>query len=91
MEEALRIRKHNLEEGHGFIAESEEWMGNVLREQGDFDRALECFKSALQAKKKNFGNDHEEVANTMYNLAITLDRMGNYDVSIQHFKEVSSQ
>jgi len=44
----------------------------------------------LRSKKAIFGNDHEEVSNAMYSLAIALDSVGNYALSIQYYKEVSS-
>ena len=90
LEKALSIRKNNgggeYKEG---IAETEEWIGNVLREEGKLDEAVEYFNSALASKKEIFGSEHEEVGNTMFILAITLDGVKAFDLSIKHFKEVS--
>jgi len=88
LEEALRIRQDKLDEGHESIAETEEWMGNVLREQRDYDRALEFYRQSLNSKREIFGGSHEEVANATYTLAITLDGAGKYEAAIMNFKEV---
>lgn len=88
LEEALRIRQEKLDEGHESIAETEEWMGNVFREQRDFDRALEFYRHSLKSKREIFGDSHEEVANATYTLAITLDCAGKYEAAIMNFKEV---
>lgn len=87
MEKALRIRKSNHGESHESVAETEEWIGNVLREQGDLHQALDFFYSALAFKKKHLGLDHEEVGNIMFSLAMTLDNAKEFDNSITHFKE----
>lgn len=89
IDEALRIRKDNLPEGHIAIAEAEEWMGNVFREKGKYDDALEFYQSSLESKTKLFGGIHEEVGTAVYTLAITLDGAGKYVEAITGFKEVS--
>ena len=80
-----------MNEDHESIAETEEWMGNVLREQKDFDRALEFYRHSLNSKRKIFGDSHEEVANAIYTLAITLDGAGHHEPAIMNFKEVRYQ
>ena len=68
---------------------TEKWIGNVLRGEGKLDEAVEYFNSALASEKDIFGGDHEEVGNTMFILAITLDGVKAFDLSIKYFKEVS--
>ena len=89
LEKSLSIRKRNQKEGHESIAETEEWIGNVLREQGELHKAIDFFNSALASKKAILGGEHEEVGNIMFNLAITLDSVKDFDASIKYYKEVS--
>ncbi len=53
------IRRHNLGERHESCADTQQWIGNVMREWGHYDEALVCFESALQIKKETLGADHE--------------------------------
>jgi tetratricopeptide (TPR) repeat protein len=59
LEEALFIRRHNLGERHESCADTQQWIGNVMREWGHYDEALVCFEAALQIKKETLGHDHE--------------------------------
>lgn len=60
-----------------------------MRESGRLDEALAYFKSALISKKAKVGNDHEDVADAMHNMAIILDDLEKYDLSITCYQEVS--
>ena len=88
LEKALHIRKNKGEQCREGIAETEEWIGNVLREEGKLDEAIQFFKSALATKKDIYGHDHEEVGNTMFTLAIALDAVKEVDLAIKFFEEV---
>jgi len=59
LEEALMIRRYNLGEHHESCADTQQWIGNVMREWGKYDEALICFEAALQIKKETLGVDHE--------------------------------
>ncbi len=90
LDKALDIRSNNEEEDcKEGIAETEEWIGNVLREEGRMEEAIKFFNSALASKKEIYGNDHEEVGNVVFTLAIALDGVKDFDLSIKYFQEVS--
>ncbi len=88
LSEALVIREEKLDDEDEGLSETRQWMGDVLRELGEFDLALECCQASLRTKKICFGEDHEEVANTMFSLALTYDKMSDFTNSIQYYKEV---
>ncbi len=89
LEEALHIRKSHLSERDTSVADTEQWLGNLMRELGKLDEALAYFKSALKSKKTTVGNDHEDVADAMHNMAIILDDMRKHELSISCYQEVS--
>ena len=59
LEEALVIRKSCLGDIHELCADTEQWIGNVMREWERYDDALGYFKTALKVKKITLGSDHE--------------------------------
>ena len=71
------------------VADTEQWLGNLMRETGHLDEALDYFKSALVSKKAKVGNNHEDVADAMHNMAIILDDMQKHELSIGCYQEVS--
>lgn len=71
------------------VADTEQWLGNLMRELGHLDEALDYFKSALVGKKAKVGNNHEDVADAMHNMAIILDDMQKHELSIGCYQEVS--
>ena len=88
LEEALKIRKQNLIDGDQCIAETEQWLGNVMRETERLDEALTFFKSALKSKKATLGRNHEDVADALHNMAIVLDDLEKFELSIGCYQEV---
>ena len=46
------IREIHLSDIDESVADSEQWLRNVIREAGRFEEALDYFKSALKSKKK---------------------------------------
>ena len=89
LSEALRIREESLDEEDESTSETRQWMGNVWKDLDECELALECYQASLRTKKLFFGEDHEEVANTMMSIAIVLDQLNDYSSSIQYYKEVS--
>lgn len=59
-----------------------------MRELGDSNEALDYFKNALRIKKHRLGDDDEDVASVLHNMAIVLDDLCNYPVSITCYTEV---
>ena len=89
LDEAFRLRVHHLGEDDEAVADTEQWLGNVMRESGRLEEALDYFKSSLKKKKAKFGNDHEDVADAMHNMAIVLDDLEKYELSAGCYQEVS--
>ena len=90
LHEALQIRKYHLSDIDESVADTEQWLGNVLRETGRLEEALDFFKSALKSKKAKLGSNHEDVADAMHNMAIILEDLQKFDLSIGCYQEVSS-
>jgi tetratricopeptide (TPR) repeat protein len=90
LNEALSIKKYNLSDMDESIADTEQWLGNVMRETGRLEEALDFFNSALKCKKAKLGNDHEDVADAMHNMAVVLDDLEKYELSVGCYQEVSS-
>ncbi len=88
LEEALRIRNEHFGEEHESCADTQQWMGNVLREWGDSEEALPYFTSALRIKKAKLGSRHHDVANAIHNLAVVLDELGKHRSSLSCYQEV---
>ena len=89
LHEALMIRKFHLSDTDESVADTEQWLGNVMREAGKLEEALDFFKSALKSKKAKLGNDHEDVADAMHNMAVILDDLQKFELSLGCYQEVS--
>ena len=89
LNEAKITRIHHFGHDHELVADTEQWLGNVMREDGNQSEALEYFKTALKIKKSRLGENHEDVANAMHNMAIVLDDLKKYKLSLGFYKEVS--
>lgn len=87
LEEALRIRELHYGEEHESCADTMQWMGNLLRKNGDAANALDYFKFALSIKQKRLGADDIDVANTLFNTAVLLDDIEKHDLSLVAYKE----
>ena len=72
LDEALRIRTFHHGEVHVHCADTQQWMGNVMREWGDHEESLGHFKNALRIKKCGLGSDHIDVADALFNMAVVL-------------------
>ena len=88
LEKALKIRIRHLGEEHESVADTQQWMGNVMRELGDSNEALDYFKNALHIKKRRLGDDDEDVASVLHNMAIVLDDLCDYQAAIRCYTEV---
>jgi tetratricopeptide (TPR) repeat protein len=88
LNEARRTRVHYFGKDHELVADTDQWLGNVMREDGNLSEALEYFKIALRIKKLRLGENHEDVANAMHNMAIVLDDLHKFNLSLGFYKEV---
>lgn len=65
--------------------------GNVMRQWGEYGEALELFKKSLRIKTERLGNDHEDVANTLHNIAVILDETNKHRLALDCYKEVCTR
>lgn len=78
-EEALRLQRATLGDGHAGVAESLNQVGEVLRHQGEYDRAEELHREALALRRQLFGEEHPDVATSLTNLGTVLWAKGDLD------------
>ena len=52
-------------------------MGSVEGSRGNFQEALEYFEKALEIYLKSYGGAHEAVADTLFNMSIIYDNIGD--------------
>ena len=88
MSEARSTRVLFWGEDHELVADTDQWLGNVMREDGNLSEALEYFKIALRVKKLRLGENHEDVANAMHNMAIVLNDIKKFNLALGFYKEV---
>ena len=61
-------------------------IGNNLRNNGEYDQALEVLKQALNFGLTTLTHDHSEVANTINYLGAVYYYTGQFDPALHHFK-----
>ncbi|EQC30722.1 hypothetical protein SDRG_11481 [Saprolegnia diclina VS20] len=81
-EEALRVYKECVGEGHASFATTLHNLGGVYRLQSHvlsgmqkveaLDNALDCFQESLRIRKENLANDHPDIAIGMSNVGMLL-------------------
>jgi tetratricopeptide (TPR) repeat protein len=72
------------------VAETQNNMAIVLKQQGKLEEALELYQRSLDTKIRAFGPDHVSVANTKYNMAFVHRRLGNKNDAQQSFRAAAS-
>jgi serine/threonine protein kinase/tetratricopeptide (TPR) repeat protein len=65
-------------------------MGNVATNLGYFEMADTFLAHALAAQRQALGNDHPDVARTLFTMGWQAYWLGDYDRSLAHFSEASS-
>ena len=80
VDEVCRMQKLYHSEAPESCADTHQLMGNVMREWGDCDEALEYFKVALKAKRAKLGKDHEV---HIYLCSICLCQLRSMQISIR--------
>ena len=66
---SLEINKAVYGRHHIKVAINQNNLGNMLRRQGELDKALEHYRNAIQTFEKTLGKDHEKTATAIRNMA----------------------
>eukprot|EP00957_Ditylum_brightwellii_P092100 7012921-Ditylum_brightwellii.AAC.1 len=59
LDEVFRTQKLHHGKAHESCANTHPWMGNMVKEWGDYDDTLEYFDVDLKVEKAKLGKDHE--------------------------------
>jgi tetratricopeptide (TPR) repeat protein len=78
VETSLAIRRRASPGGTIEIARTLDFLGVVLREQGELDAAEQAYRDALRARRELLGPRHREVARTLNGLAGVLRAEGRF-------------
>ena len=62
-------------------------IGNVYKDQGDYENALSIYQTALQVFLAVHGQDHPDAATSKFNLAIFQKKQDEIDVTRTLFRE----
>jgi tetratricopeptide (TPR) repeat protein len=84
---SLSIRKAALGDNDISVAESHCWIGNIHRENEEFEAARESFVAAHRIKSLALGKDHPECAEILHNIGVVCDDLGLYSESLSSFRE----
>ena len=72
---------------HLDVALTRENMAIIYKNQGQYEKALEIYKSVLETKIRVCGHEHRDVANSKYNMALLHKRRGEMETARQLFLE----
>jgi serine/threonine protein kinase/tetratricopeptide (TPR) repeat protein len=78
VETSLAIRRRASPDGRLEIARALDFLGLVLREQGELDAAEQAYREALTARRELLGAGHRDVARTLNGLAGALRAAGRF-------------
>ncbi len=76
---ALQIRLELHGPDHIAVAESQNRLGNVLMDDGEYDEAEPLFRASLATRRRILGERHGDVTQSLVNLGLLLTYRGAYD------------
>ena len=62
-------------------------LGNVFKNKGEDNKALQYYQKSLQIREKALGLDHHRVAMSLNNIGSVFYDKGKYDNALQHFQK----
>jgi len=62
-------------------------LGEVWREKGEYDKAIEYYEKALKSDLKNFDENHPTVATSWNNMGLAWKHKGKYDKAIEYYEK----
>jgi tetratricopeptide (TPR) repeat protein len=60
--------------------------GDILKQHGDYNKALEFFERCLGMRLKSLGPDHPDVATSYNNIGLVWDNKGEYDKALEFYE-----
>jgi serine/threonine protein kinase len=78
LDQALSIRRANLEPLHPDLADSLNLAGRTLRDKGDYAGSEELIRNGLMMRRQLFGEKHVAVAESVNDLGTVIFATGNY-------------
>jgi CHAT domain-containing protein/Tfp pilus assembly protein PilF len=88
--EALAIKQELFGDKHNETANSLNYVGLLLKLQGDFKDARVCYEQALAIRKEVLGTKHPDTALSLNNLAVLLQAVGEYRMARLYFEQALS-
>jgi tetratricopeptide (TPR) repeat protein len=61
-------------------------MGTVFNGQGEYGKALEWYRRALDGREKTLGKDHPDTLETVHNMASVFDGKGEYGKALEWYR-----
>ncbi len=63
-------------------------LGEIFRNLGSYDDSIAMMEKSLEAARRHYRGDHQEVATRLNNLAVLLIDYEDYETAESHFREV---
>lgn len=82
---AMHIRMQLFEKNHPITAISYNHVGYILKEQDQFQKALDYFNKALDIQIKVYGRDSYHTADSQHNIGIIYHRWAQYDKALVQY------
>jgi tetratricopeptide (TPR) repeat protein len=61
-------------------------MASVFDNQGQYEKALEWYRRALEGREKTLGKDHPSTLHTVHNMALVFDHQGQYEKALEWYR-----
>ena len=65
-------------------------MGRVFQELGEYEKAYEYYRNALEIKERAFGPDHPAVASSLSALGSVFLKKGEFNKALEYFQKALS-
>jgi tetratricopeptide (TPR) repeat protein len=62
-------------------------LGYIKNNQGDYKKAIECYKKALKMKEKTLASNHPDLATSYSNIGLMSDKMGEYPKALSFYEK----
>jgi tetratricopeptide (TPR) repeat protein len=67
------------------VANSYHNIGIILKNKGEYDKALEYYEKSLAIKLKTLGGEHTDVAHSYNNIGLIWKNKGEYEKALEHY------
>ncbi len=85
---SLDLRLEHLGSDDAQVAQSQDSLGVLLRERGEYDEADELLQQSLETRRRVFGEEHPLVARSLLHLAqVSYDKGEAYESAERYFRQ----